>query len=160
MIELLLALLMLGPVLNAQTTPAFHPGELWLDDAGVPINAHGGGFLYRDGMYYWYGEFKTEGPGGNAANVGISVYTSRDLYHWHNAGIALKVGDDPASDIVKGCVLERPKVLFNAKTGLYVLWFHLELKGKGYSAARAGVATSKSPTGSATSAPMARCRAT
>jgi beta-galactosidase len=27
------------------------------------------------------------------------------------------------------------------------MWFHLELKDKGYSAARAGVATSKSPTG-------------
>ncbi len=57
------------------------------------------------------------------------------------------MSDDPASDIVKGCVLERPKVLFNQNTGLYVMWFHLELKRKGYYAARAGVATSKSPTG-------------
>ena len=144
---LLLASFALLPVLNAQKAPSFHPGELWLDDAGVPINAHGGGFLYRGDTYYWFGEFKTEGSGGNVANVGISVYTSHDLYHWKNAGIALKVSQDPTSDIVKGCVLERPKVLFNVKTGLYVMWFHLELKGKGYSAARAGVATSKSPTG-------------
>ncbi|MDR3745515.1 MAG: glycoside hydrolase family 43 protein [Acidobacteriaceae bacterium] len=130
-----------------QAVPPFHPGELWPDTDGVAINAHGGGFLYRDGMYYWYGEFKTEGPGGNVANVGVSVYSSNDLYHWKNEGIALKVSDDPASDIVKGSVIERPKVLFNAKTHLYVMWFHLELKGKGYSAARAGVATSSSPTG-------------
>ncbi len=127
--------------------PPFRPGELWSDTDGVPINAHGGGFLFKDGTYYWFGEFKTAGPGGNAANVGVSVYSSRDLYHWKNEGIALKVSDDPASDIVKGCVIERPKVIFNAATGLYVMWFHLELKGKGYSAARAGVATSKSPTG-------------
>jgi hypothetical protein len=130
-----------------QSPPAFHPGELWPDTDGVPINAHGGGFLFRDGTYYWFGEFKTEGPGGNVANVGVSVYSSRDLYRWKNEGIALKVSDDPASDVVKGSVIERPKVLFNAKTGLYVMWFHLELKGKGYSAARAGVATSKSVTG-------------
>jgi beta-galactosidase len=43
--------------------------------------------------------------------------------------------------------MERPKVVYNEKTGLYVMWFHLELKGQGYSAARAGVATSHSPTG-------------
>lgn len=127
--------------------PPFHPGQVWSDTDGVPINAHGGGFLYRHGTYYWYGEFKTAGAGGNAANVGVSVYTSHDLYHWKNAGIALKVSDNPDSDIVKGCVIERPKVLYNAKTRTYVMWFHLELKGKGYSAALAGVATSKSPTG-------------
>ena len=127
--------------------PPFRPGALWPDTSGVPINAHGGGFLFANGTYYWYGEFKTEGEAGNRANVGISVYSSRDLYHWKNEGIALKVSDDPASDIVKGCIMERPKVLYNEKTQLYVMWFHLELKGKGYSAARAGVATSSSPTG-------------
>jgi hypothetical protein len=132
---------------TSSSPPPFRPGELWPDTDGVPINAHGGGFLFKDGTYYWFGEFKTAGPGGNAANVGVSVYSSRDLYHWKNEGIALKVSDDPASDIVKGCIIERPKVIFDAATGLYVMWFHLELKGNGYSAARAGVATSKSPTG-------------
>jgi hypothetical protein len=132
---------------SLQSPPPFRPGELWPDTSGTPINAHGGGLLFRNGTYYWFGEFKTGGAGGNAANVGVSVYSSQDLYHWKNEGIAFKVSDDPASDVVKGCVLERPKVLFNAKTGLYVMWFHLELKGKGYNAARAGVATSKSPTG-------------
>jgi len=128
-------------------TTEFHPGELWYDTSGTPINAHGGGFLYRDHTYYWFGEFKTEGPGGNAANVGISCYSSKDLYHWKNEGIALKVSQDPASEIVAGSVLERPKVLYNKKTRNYVMWFHLELKGQGYSAARAGVAVSKRATG-------------
>lgn len=132
---------------SLQSPPPFRPGELWPDTSGVAINAHGGGFLFDHGVYYWFGEFKTAGPGGNLANVGVSVYSSSDLYHWKNEGIALHVSDDPASDIVKGSVIERPKVLFNSKTGLYVMWFHLELKGKGYSAARAGVAVSKSPVG-------------
>jgi hypothetical protein len=136
-----------APAQTIMQPPPFHPGELWSDTDGVPINAHGAGFLFRDGTYYWFGEFKTEGSAGNAANVGVSVYSSRDLYHWKNEGIALKVSDDSSSDIVKGCVIERPKVLYNAATSLYVMWFHLELKGKGYSAARVGVATSKSPTG-------------
>lgn len=138
---------------SAETTtalaspPPFRPGELWPDTSGVPINAHGAGFLFHNGTYYWFGEFKTAGPGGNVANVGVSVYASRDLYHWKNEGIALKVSDNPSSDIVKGCVIERPKVLYNARTKTFVMWFHLELKGQGYRAARAGVATSKSPTG-------------
>lgn len=135
------------PSTPLQSPPPFRPGTLWPDTSGVPINAHGAGFLFAKGAYYWYGEFKTAGEGGNRANVGISVYSSHDLYRWKNEGIALKVSDDPASDIIQGCVMERPKVLYNEKTRLYVMWFHLELKGKGYSAARAGVATSKSPTG-------------
>src|ERR1700685_2415299 len=78
------------------SSPPFRPGELWPDTGGVPINAHGGGFLFRNGTYYWFGEFKTEGPGGNRANVGVSVYSSHDLYHWKNEGIALNVSDDPS----------------------------------------------------------------
>ena len=30
------------------------------DTSGVPINAHGGGMLYRKGVYDWFGEFKTD----------------------------------------------------------------------------------------------------
>ena len=37
----------------------FKPGEIWTDTSGVPINAHGGGILYHDKVYYWYGEIKT-----------------------------------------------------------------------------------------------------
>lgn len=136
-----------SPSTALMSPPPFRPGDLWPDTNGVPINAHGGGFLYREGVYYWFGEFKTAGPGGNAANVGVSVYSSRDLYHWTNRGIALKVSDDPASVIVKGCIIERPKVLYNGKTKTYVMWFHLELKGQGYRAARVGVAISRTPTG-------------
>jgi hypothetical protein len=134
--------------LENQITPvAFHPGELWYDTSGTPINAHGGGFLYQGNTYYWFGEFKTAGAGGNVANVGISCYSSKDLYHWKNEGIALRVSQNPDSDIMAGSIIERPKVLYNRKTKTYVMWFHLELKGHGYAAARVGVAVSKNPTG-------------
>jgi beta-xylosidase len=69
------------------------------------------------------------------------------LYNWKDEGIALAVSDDPESDIIKGCVLERPKVIFNKKTRRYVMWFHLELKDQGYTAARTGVAVSDKVTG-------------
>ena len=125
----------------------FTPGALWPDDKGVHINAHGGGFLYHEGVYYWFGEHKIAGRAGNQAHVGVHCYASRDLYNWEDQGIALHISDDPGSDITKGCVLERPKVIYNAKTRQFVMWFHLELKGQGYRAARSGVAVSDSVTG-------------
>ena len=125
----------------------FRPGEPWPDDKGIPINAHGGGILLHDGVYYWFGEHKIEGDAGNVAHVGVHVYSSRDLLHWRDGGIALTVSDDPTSEIVKGCIIERPKVIYNPKTRTFVMWFHLELKGQGYSAARAGLAVSDKATG-------------
>ncbi len=126
----------------------FTPGEVWPDNNNVHINAHGGGVLYDNGRYYWFGEHKTEGEGGNFANVGVHCYSSEDLYNWKDEGIALAVmSEGSGSDIEKGCILERPKVIFNKKTGKYVMWFHLEPKGKGYAGAMSGVAVSDKATG-------------
>ena len=126
---------------------AIRPGEPWPDNNGVPINAHGGGVLVHGDVFYWFGEHKVAGDAGNYAQVGVHVYSSRNLYDWKDEGIALRVSEDPKSDITKGCVLERPKVIYNRKTDKFVMWFHLELKGKGYGAARSGVAVADRPTG-------------
>jgi len=129
------------------TFTSFRPGALWPDDRGVHINAHGGGMLFHEGVYYWYGEHKIEGAAGNKAHVGVHVYSSRDLYNWRDEGIALAVSDDPQSDIARGCILERPKVIFNARTRKFVMWFHLEPKGGGYSGVRSAVAVSEEAKG-------------
>jgi len=122
-------------------------GEMWPDDTGTHINAHGGGILYHEGVYYWFGEHKISGDAGNVAHVGVHCYSSTDLHSWKDSGIALAVSSNPGCDIEDGCVLERPKVIFNPAHGTFVMWFHLELKGHGYSAARAGVAVADTPTG-------------
>src|ERR1700735_4223864 len=98
------------------TVHAFRPGQVWPDAAGVPINAHGGGILHHEGIYYWFGEHKIEGEAGNVAHVGVHVYSSFDLYDWKDEGIALAISDDPQSLTTRGCILERPKVIFNART--------------------------------------------
>lgn len=126
---------------------SFTPGEIWPDNKGVHINAHGGGILKVDDTYYWYGEHKIEGKAGNKAMVGVHCYSSKDLYNWTDEGISLAVSQDPKSEIVEGCVIERPKVIFNQKTKKFVMWFHLELKDMGYKAAKTGLALSDSPTG-------------
>ena len=106
--------------MNAPKYSSFRPGELWLDNNGVHINAHGGGVLFHDDVYYWFGEHKIAGEAGNAAHVGVHVYSSRDLYNWTDAGIALTVSDDPHSPISRGCILERPKVIYNPRTKQFV----------------------------------------
>lgn len=145
---LFIALIFLCHTASAQNKlKSFTPGELWPDNKGVHINAHGGGMLYKSGIYYWFGEHKIEGGAGNKAMVGVHCYSSKDLYNWKDEGIALTVAQDSTNDIAKGCILERPKVVYNKKTKKYVMWFHLELRGQGYKAARAGVATSDNVAG-------------
>ncbi|MFA9370851.1 MAG: glycoside hydrolase family 43 protein [Labilibaculum antarcticum] len=124
----------------------FHPGELWLDDQGQHINAHGGGMLFYKGKYYWFGEHKSANT--SRALVGVRCYSSKDLYNWRNEGVALSVEKkDTLSPITIGCTIERPKVIFNKQTKKFIMYFHLELKGQGYSAAQVGIATSNNSTG-------------
>lgn len=121
---------------------SFKPGEQWYDDNGEVINAHGGGILFFNKTYYWFGEAR-----GQHASRGVSVYSSQDLYNWKNEGVALLQETDSSSDIAEGSIIERPKVIYNEKTKQFVMWFHLELKGQGYKAALAGVAVSTKPSG-------------
>lgn len=144
----LMFIVFIGSGYTQTTDNFFSPGQEWVDNNGVAINAHGGGILFHNNKYYWYGEHKIAGAIGNTAQVGVHVYSSEDSYNWTDEGIALKVDEtDQESDIAKGCTLERPKVIYNKKTGKFVMWFHLELKGQGYDAARSGVAVADSPVG-------------
>ena len=120
-------------------------GKLWLDDSGRHVNAHGGGIMKYGDTYYWFGEHKADTT--SSAMIGVMCYASEDLVNWRNLGVALSVSDEKGSDIERGCILERPKVIYNKVTGKFCMWFHLELKGRGYSAARYGVAVSDRPEG-------------
>ncbi|MGB7394754.1 MAG: glycoside hydrolase family 43 protein [Pricia sp.] len=126
---------------------SFEPGAIWKDSEGTPINAHGGGILIFDSTYYWFGEHKIAGPKGNTSQVGVRVYSSKDLYNWENEGVALEVKEDTTSMLQRGSVIERPKVIYNDTTGKFVMWFHHELKGQGYDAAMTGLAVADNAIG-------------
>ena len=120
---------------------------LWLATDGEHINCHGGNILrLPDGTFCWYGEHRVENLKGTSED-GIALYTSRDLRTWQNEGLVLRASADSTSDIALGCIMERPKVVYNERTKKYVMIFHLELRGRGYSAARAAFAVSDSPKG-------------
>ncbi len=147
--ELVLSLLpLICPFLAFAQQTEFQPGRIWNDNNGVHINAHGGGIMLYNDTYYWYGEHKIGGTEGNFAQVGVHVYSSSDLYNWKDEGIALRViGNDSSRDISRGCVLERPKVIYSRRTRRFVMWFHLEPRGRGYDAARTGIAVADNPAG-------------
>ncbi len=123
----------------ASAAPEFRPGEVWLDVDGAAIQAHGGGILVRSNTYYWYGEDRT--PGGRGT---VACYSSTNLADWKREGAVLSRDDLPRVDGMPTFV-ERPKVIFNPRTKKYVMWTHLEQRR--YQFARAGIATSDTPTG-------------
>jgi hypothetical protein len=137
-------------------SPSFVSGPTWFDTDGKPINAHGGGILFYEGVYYWYGEFKSgktylpdcnKSWGGTRVDVvGVSCYSSTNLYNWRNEGIVLPaVANDPRSDLHPSKALERPKVAYNRMTRQFVMWMHIDTAS--YAAACSGVAVSGKPTG-------------
>jgi hypothetical protein len=125
----------------------FKPGQIWPDTRGRHINAHGGGIIYYNNTYYWFGEYRLPRYDKDKSHYGVSCYSSKDLLNWKYEGLALKVIDDTASQLNPGCIIERPKVIYNNKTRKFVMWFHHELKGEGYKAALTGVALSDNITG-------------
>lgn len=133
----------------------FKPGEIWNDTNGNPINAHGGGILFHNGKYFWYGEYKkgktwlVPDLGWECYRVkagGISCYSSVNLTEWKFEGIALTPDTaDSQNDLHTSKVLERPKVIYNETTQKFVMWLHVD--SENYLFARAGVAVSDKPEG-------------
>jgi beta-xylosidase len=130
-------------------------GKIILDDNGKPVNAHGAGVLYFKGVYYLFGEIKKgttwlvpdqhwedyRVPAG-----GVSCYSSTDLIHWKNRGVALKpTTNNPGYDVDTSRVIERPKVIYNQQTKKFVMWMHIDKNDYKYS--RGGVAISDKPCG-------------
>lgn len=125
------------------------PAAIWKDTDGVPINAHGGGVLFHEGTYYWYGDHKLEGKSEKeSAGGGMHCYSSKDLINWKNEGLVLSVDyEDEESDLAYGCIFERAKVVYNEKNKEFVAHFKLYLKGVGYRTSYVGVAVADKPTG-------------
>ncbi|MDR1555835.1 MAG: glycoside hydrolase family 43 protein [Tannerellaceae bacterium] len=141
---------------DATTNSLIIPGTQWLDTNGNHINAHGGGILYHEGTYYWYGEYKGDSTYWNpkvpswecyrTEAGGVSCYSSGDLVNWTFEGLVLKAEqNDTTSELHYSHVLERPKVIYNASTGTFVMWLHVD--SHDYAKAAAGVAVCDSPTG-------------
>ncbi|MDX3527885.1 ricin-type beta-trefoil lectin domain protein [Streptomyces sp. ID05-39B] len=126
------ALATVGPAQAAPQTIA--NGTQFTDTSGNPVHAHGGGVLKVGTYYYWFGENR------NADNTFryVDAYRSTDLKNWEFRNHVLTEASDPELATAN---IERPKVMYNASTGKFVMWMHKE-NGTDYSEARAAVAVS------------------
>lgn len=121
---------------------SFEPGKTWLDTDGNPIAAHGAGFTHFEGTYYWYGETRQSFH----SFPGFSCYSSKDLMNWKNEGYVLQPNKtDKNHDLYETNIIERPKVIYNAKTKKFVMWMHVEDSKD--QKVNAGVAIADKPTG-------------
>ena len=113
----------------------FYHGEInefidWRDTNGNIINASDGGIIFANGKYHWYGmAFRplpmNGGPnGGQMTDIGVVMYESSDLLNWKYEGVILEVSNNPESELFAPLRFERPKIIYNDKTGKYVLWCH------------------------------------
>ncbi len=112
------------------------PGEVWLDDRGEMVQAHGGGIIRFGKTYYWFGEDRT--PSNDPEKRYVGCYASEDLVHWRFRNQVLKLSDPEL--LGPNWVLERPKVYYNTWSKKFVLYAHLD--DSHYKLARVMVATS------------------
>jgi len=120
------------------------PGDVWLDDRGQQIQAHGGGILQQKGTYFWFGEDRSQTN--DPAKRYVACYSSTDLVHWTFRRQVLAIGGP--ENLGSGVILERPKVFYSSKTKTYVMYMHLDTPG--YKLARVAIATSKTVDGNYT----------
>ena len=150
---MILTLLSTGCLCYGQETGIINPGEIWPDNNGQHIQAHGGGVVKVGRTYYWYGEERRKGVELDKKFRYVSCYSSRDLMDWKFRGDVLKLSS-PDTAIAEGSlILERPKVYYNSKTRKYVMYMHIDgtittPKGpRSYGYARVGVAVSDKAVG-------------
>ncbi|RSM65378.1 hypothetical protein DMB66_16060 [Actinoplanes sp. ATCC 53533] len=121
-----------APAQAAQVT--ITNGTQFTDTDGNGVHAHGGGVIQVDGYFYWFGENRNPDDTFKA----VSVYRSRDLRTWE---FRRDVLTSASAGELNSAKIERPKVIYNAATGKFVMWMHKE-NGTDYAEARAAVATS------------------
>ena len=114
--------LLVATTLLGAESPLIRPGEVWRDNRGEQIQAHGGGILQWKGEYYWFGEDRS--VDNDPERRYVASYSSRDLVHWKFRHQVVSLSDP--EHLGPKWVLERPKVFHNAHKGKFVMYAHLD----------------------------------
>lgn len=142
-IPLLVLLAAAAPFSALVHADEIQPKQLWPDNRGQHIQAHGGGVIKDGDTWYWFGEERSKENDLEPNKRFVGCYSSKDLIHWTFRNKVLKL--ETPEGLLPGWVVERPKVFHNPETGKYVMYFHLDgsqnPNSKGhYNLARVGVA--------------------
>ena len=106
-------------------------GNIWIDTQGNDVQAHGAGFLKVGDTWYMIGEDRA-----SSWHPDVNMYSSKDLVNWT---FERKIIENHTThpDLGSKRMIERPKLMYCAKTKQYVVWCHWE--SSDYSASEAGV---------------------
>ena len=125
-------------VKNAQTTylqnrpsewVTIQNGQLWKTTGGATVQAHAPGFVRVGDIWYMCGEDRS-----NTWNPDVNLYSSTDLVHWKFEKKIIQNGVT-TSELGSSRMIERPKLLYNAKTDKFLVWCHYESGNYGASEA-------------------------
>ena len=98
-------------------------GEIWLDQDGKRIQAHGGSIIQVEDRYFWYGENKElTTADSDYWHNGMNCYSSVDLMNWTFEGKILEPSEDPKSPLHHSKKCDRPHILYNAQNKEFVMW--------------------------------------
>ncbi len=119
-----------GPA-GAAAPSTIYSGVPWLDTDGNLVNAHGVGFIQVGSTYYMVGEQRSgandtySGAPINAEDTftGVSMYSTTDFAHWTFVGTV--VTPIAGTIVAPPYYGERPKILYNASTGDYVIYIKM-----------------------------------
>lgn len=104
-------------------------GQMWMTNDNISVQAHAPGFLRVGDIWYMCGEDRS-----GWWNPDVNLYSSTDLVHWKFENKIVKNGVT-TPELGHGRFIERPKLLYNEKTGKYVVWCHYEQGNYGASEA-------------------------
>ncbi|MCM1313657.1 MAG: discoidin domain-containing protein [Bacteroides sp.] len=104
-------------------------GILWMDNRGKSVQAHGGNFLQVGDTWYVIGEDRS-----NTWNPDVNMYSTKDFVNWTFERKIIQNGVTH-KDLGSSRFIERPKLMYNAKTGKYIVWCHWEQSNYGASEA-------------------------
>lgn len=113
-------------------------GALWKDNRGKSVQAHGAGFLQIGDTWYMIGEDRETAKW----NPDVNMYSSKDFVNWkferkiiQNGKHSFRYPDGSTGSLGGNRMIERPKLLYCANTGKYVVWCHWEAGNYGASEA-------------------------
>lgn len=124
------------PVVNFNTAGA---QVTRFDMDGNAVDAHDGQIAFFEGTYYLYGTSYDCGfawQKKDAPFCGFRCYSSKDLVHWKNLGFLFDASTSEWQTKCNGNTYGgfRPKVVYNARTRKYVMWFNAYDNSSGYHA--------------------------
>ena len=89
------------------------------------------GFCNRSRWYLlFYGENKEKTDGENGIwHWGVRAYASKDLYNWEDKGLIIPPEpEDETSSLHPSSMMDRPHIIYNARTKKYVAWLKIMQK--------------------------------